>query len=358
MHFIPLPPIRCGRHPFSADQVLPEHRSYGHCLLHQSVKQKSPRRRGPAVEPERKLIQVIVQVGRTYRSLVRAQQPAFEQRGNAIGAGEQVLAQFRRRPDHFAPVAQALKTTVPVPIVGLDATAWLNRLPDCRFDAGGGSVRNSRQTNTTDSSALGLRGDQNQSFAAGSTASLSGLRSTDEGFIDFHDASQTVPAWSDHCSPQLMQPTPGRAVASEAQHSLYPQRTGARFLVGNIPDSLKPKSQRLMRIGKQRPGRDCEVVTTPLAAIERWRHRPNLLTRAIRTANAPRPTQLNQIVAAGLLAREPIPKFQHRLWIVGHARELLQPVVRGIKCIPPIIFSQLLRDYPVGGSLPTPALFS
>jgi hypothetical protein len=94
MHLIPLHTICSGglqRTP--PDQVLTSYGFQRHRLFHEPVEQQPTRARCAAVKSKGVFVQIIVQVIRTDRSLMSAQQPPLQQRGNPIRPRQQVLAQ-------------------------------------------------------------------------------------------------------------------------------------------------------------------------------------------------------------------------------------------------------------------------
>ncbi len=69
-----------------------------------------------------------------------------------------------------------------------------------------------------------------------------------------HTALELLPAGSDHCTAQLMEPTPSRLIASETEHALKPQCASSRFLTCQVPHRLKPHPQRFSRAVKNGAG--------------------------------------------------------------------------------------------------------
>ena len=66
-------------------------------LLQQAIEQQPPRARARAIEAERKLFEVVVEMLEADRSLVCAEEPAFEEGGDAV----------HRRHDHAAGSGEA-----------------------------------------------------------------------------------------------------------------------------------------------------------------------------------------------------------------------------------------------------------
>jgi hypothetical protein len=67
---------------------------YFHRLLEETIEQLATMPRSPAVESERELVQVIVQMLPTHSPLMRAEQPAFQQRGYAVDTRQKLRGRF------------------------------------------------------------------------------------------------------------------------------------------------------------------------------------------------------------------------------------------------------------------------
>src|SRR6266436_5703706 len=59
---------------------------HSHCLLHQAKEELPPASRSPTIEAEREFIQIVIQVFQADGPLMRAQQPAFQQRDDPMDA--------------------------------------------------------------------------------------------------------------------------------------------------------------------------------------------------------------------------------------------------------------------------------
>jgi hypothetical protein len=92
MYVPPVPTTACGLDAHDLPPTaLGEHGLHCDSLLRARVEQLPPPARGPAVEPERELVQIRIQVRRPDTSLVDPQEPACEQGDHPIDAGQQVL---------------------------------------------------------------------------------------------------------------------------------------------------------------------------------------------------------------------------------------------------------------------------
>ena len=86
----------------------------GDGLLHQSIKQFPAMPGGPPVEPERELVEVVVQMRVSNGALMRAEEPSFEQGDDQMNAGQQGAGRFgmvREKRDAMS-VSMALHAVV------------------------------------------------------------------------------------------------------------------------------------------------------------------------------------------------------------------------------------------------------
>lgn len=72
------------------DNILVGRGFHGHGVLHQPVEELASTARCAAVEPERELVAVTIQVSWTDRALVGAKNPPLQERRNTMTAGQQV----------------------------------------------------------------------------------------------------------------------------------------------------------------------------------------------------------------------------------------------------------------------------
>ena len=100
-------------------------------LLHQTEKQLAPAAICPTIEPERELVQVVVQRLVADRASVGAQQPALEQRYDAMNARHQLRRRFPLAPQERHPVEIAFlfQGQVAQPAVGVNHAAGLQWRP-------------------------------------------------------------------------------------------------------------------------------------------------------------------------------------------------------------------------------------
>ena len=84
--------ISSGTHSLpSSPNILSFRRTNINCLLNKTVKQQAARARGSAIKTKYKLIKIIVQMRRSYRSLMRSLQPSFQKRNHPISQRQQIF---------------------------------------------------------------------------------------------------------------------------------------------------------------------------------------------------------------------------------------------------------------------------
>jgi hypothetical protein len=299
-----------------------QHRLQMHRLIHKSVKQQPARTGSTPIESEREFVQIVIQVGRLHGSLVRPQQPTLQQGRHTVRQRQQVFPQGWRRTDDFVFVSQLFQSIVTLPSVGVDRAAGIHSLRHGWAQVVPACTGNASQPNTPDTFACLLRGDHDQRFACRSTASLAGSFPTNEDLVHFHDSGQAIPTGTHHGPPQFVQPVPRGVIAAKAQDSLQPQSAGPIFLTGDVPHRFEPKPKGFMCVGEQRARRDRNVPLTALTAEHAPLHFPKLSTAAPGASPSLWPTQLNEVVAAGVFGTKLIAKFQKVLRVLGHAGNL------------------------------------
>src|SRR3974390_2398005 len=112
MHMTQVASIHCGARtstPASRNNIFCGHWSQFDRLLEQTVEQQSTRSRRAAVETECEFVHVVVQIVRLNRSLVRAKQPALQQRSNSVGQRQEIVAHLGCGPSDRMLVTQLLQ---------------------------------------------------------------------------------------------------------------------------------------------------------------------------------------------------------------------------------------------------------
>ena len=145
----------------------------GHCLLEQAIEQQSPVAGRPTIKPKRVFIQVIGQMGMSDCSLMRPQQPSFQQGGDPMAVGQQVFPDFCARTNDGMPIAALGDLAISSPTIRPHGTAGLHAGDDGLFQMGGRGILHLAEPNTPDPRLGELGRDQDQCFPRCSTATFS-----------------------------------------------------------------------------------------------------------------------------------------------------------------------------------------
>ena len=140
----------------------------------------------------------------------------------------------------------------------------------------------------------------------------------DIAFIDLDNTAQAFTAWPHHCASQLVQPSPRRLIAAEAEDTLKPQRTGAVLLTRYIPHGAEPSDQGQTGVLKNCSGSNGDLPSTSGTQPESSGRRPSLSRAALGTNESLRPPQGSQIVLASSLVREAPLQLCQCPWVIFH----------------------------------------
>ena len=129
--------------------------------------------------------------------------------------------------------------------------------------------------------------------------------------------AELIPARTDHCLPQFVQPHPSRLIASKAKNTLQAQSTRPVLLAGHKPHGSKPSAQRHSRPLKDDPRRHRDLMSVLPTMKVTPTCRPRLSLRPTpRTFKSLRPTATQDITAACRLIDKPLQKLLVRPRIV------------------------------------------
>jgi len=294
------------------------------CLRDQPIKEQPARFGRPAVESKSVFIQIIVQVRILHGSLVSPQQPSLQQRCDSVGQWKKVVPQVWNLANDLVLVTQSCQTVVSPPAIRMHFRARLNHLLNSRFEAFASGIGHSAQANSTDA-FFGLLGrNDHQCLVRCSTAPLPRTLSSNEDFIHLDHAGEPIPSRADHGPPKFVQPLPRGMITPQPQNPLQAQRAHTVLLARDIPHGFKPKAQGLVRVVKQGARSRRNLVTTRDAPELPALHRPSLDGSAPWANKSIRPSQLGDVVPARCFSSKPIAKFDNRLRIRFHRRNLAE----------------------------------
>ena len=235
----------------SADEAAIGNRVNGGGLLHETVEELSSALGLPTVEPEREFVEVVIEMVVADGTLVGSQEPALEQRGNAVdprhGLVSWVIGVFHS--GDLMKVTQCFDPGVASPAVGVDDRSGLDACSDEPLEVGSGSSVDPLHANATDPGAVLLSGNRNKGFARRSSATNAapalGFVTTHVGLIDLDPSRQAFPLRADHGSPQLVQPSPCRLVTPKTQDAFEAEGAHTRLLARHPPHRSEPHQKRL-----------------------------------------------------------------------------------------------------------------
>lgn len=303
-----------------AQEIPRAHRRYTNGLLHEAVEQLAPPSGRPAVESERELIQIGVQVRGTDGPLMDTQQPTFQQRDDPVHPRQQVIPEGRLLPHDLMDVAVGRQLAVAVQPIRAHHAAGLHRRTDGTFQGLRRGIGDSPQADAPDAASVRLGRDNDQRLPRRPAAVFARLGPTPVGLIDFYRARQLGSPRPDHGPAELVQPRPRRPVAAQAQGPLEAQGTDPQLLIRHVPHGPEPQPQRLLRILKDRAGQHEDVEATPCAFVPATRDGPCLPLMAAGTLDPIRPAQLDQVRPTGVLGGEAPLEFHQRPRVVVHPR--------------------------------------
>lgn len=186
------------------------------------------------------------------------------------------------------------------------------------MQSGSRCLWNSRHSDSPDAAPIFLRGNDDQHLHLCRLLSGIVFCCADLRLVHLNAPFQTLPPRTHHGPTQLVQPRPGRQVASQPENLLNRYRTGPSLLAGNLPDSAKPQPQGLVGVLEDCTGGDRSLAPAKAAHQPPPRRGPSLLRSAAWADKTVGPTQPHQILAACVFVRKPLFEFQDGTRVVFH----------------------------------------
>ena len=160
-------------------------------LLDQAVEKLASAGRRAAVEPERKFVEIVVQIFVADGSLMGSQEPAFEQGYHTMDMGKQMFANRLTTLD--LPIVEvAFQTQVGRQSVGANRTARLDGLDNKSVQSFLRQIGNPTQPNSPHFSTVQLDAHDHQGFFLGRSANHAFFRTAPVGLVDLHQTPQAV----------------------------------------------------------------------------------------------------------------------------------------------------------------------
>ena len=117
---------------------------------------------------------------------------------------------------------------------------------------------------------------------------------------------------------EYLQPQPCGPIAAETNNPLQPQCIRTIFLARNMPYGTEPKTQRFLRVLKNRPRAHRCLRSTLSALVQTAFPLPKFSAAAMRTVKTIGPAKYKQILTACLFGAEPFLKFLQSSGIILH----------------------------------------
>jgi len=250
-------------------------------------------------------------------TLMGAQQPPFQQRHHLMYTGKEVLT-FRLTALHTSVVCIATQPQISVQSVCSHGAAWFNRLGNEAVQTGLGQVGDVPQSDTVDTLAVFLRGNDNYGLVLRQSSKNIFSLAAPLGFIHLDRSPQTIPARPHHGSTEFVQPCPCRHIAAQAEHLLQAHCTGTILLARNMPDRPEPHPQRLSGVLKHSPCGHRTLVATCSTNQSSPRCRPVSGAPASGANEAFGPSEFDQIIPTSFFSCKPFFKLHDRSRVVFH----------------------------------------
>jgi len=109
-----------------------------------------------AVKPKRELIEVVVQMFTANSSLMRSQEPPFEQSRCPVAGGQQIVTYIGFFTNYFMNVAKTVQAIISLPSICANLASWFNGLLNGILQAFCRGIWNLPEPNPSDSRTIQL----------------------------------------------------------------------------------------------------------------------------------------------------------------------------------------------------------
>ena len=281
---------------------------HGNALFDQPVEEHAPMRGLAPVEPEREFVEIGLQVFFFERALMRAHQPALDQRGHAVHTRQDLVGLFSGSFDGRSLVDVFVfgGTGIGCQPVGVEGRARLDVLLDKRLERFGFGVGNNLQAAAPEPfGGEQLHGDRHQHLASGTAPALAVPHAPEDSLIHFDVSGQhIVPGMAD-CASEPVQHRPGRLIGTKPKDPM--QRFGGNsvFGRGQMPGGSEPNSQRRSGMMKDCASRGGDSISARIAPPLTILHTPALRAMTRRAIKPILPSNPVKVVEADSIIRKP-----------------------------------------------------
>ena len=237
------------------------------------------------------------------RTLMRAHQPALNQRGNAMYARQDLVGLFAGAFDGRSLVDVFVfgGTGVGFQPVGVEGRAWFDMLLNKRLERFGIGVGNDLQAAAP--KAFGgeqFHGDSHKHLASSATPALAVPHTPKDSFIHLDVSGQHIMPGMTDCAAEPVQHRPGSLIGAEPEDPMKRFGGYAVFSGGQMPRGGKPNGHRRSGAVKDRTRRGGYAVAARIAppftvlhapsfgAVARWASKSALTTNPVKVVEAGR----------------------------------------------------------------------
>lgn len=256
------------------------------------------------------------------RSLMGAQQPAFEEGYDTMHSGKQIDCGFPALFEENDPmvVAAGLEPIIAKPSVGSDRSARFNTFLNKSLEAVGRCIWHTAHTDAPQPvTSYLLDCHHNQQLIEG-LATANPFLGTPVRLVDLNGSVKALPSGPHHRPSQFVQPTSSRLIAPQPEDLFQPKSTGPVLLARYPPHRSEPGGQRRSRILENCPRGDRGLATTG-SALHQSPDEPGFTVAALWTAESVGPSEQAEIFPTGIVGGKTLFEFGQRLGIVLHGPE-------------------------------------
>ena len=153
-------------------------------------------------------------------------------------------------------------------------------------------------------------------FIRGGPTRFAGFRTAEVALVDLDLAGQGLPIGPNHGGADLREPGPCRLIAAEPELALEFSGRDALLRRGHFEEGAEPQHQRLLALFEDRPGDDRNLPATAGTLVDHPLRRQEVgsVTGAVGAAEAFRPFQSSEILAALVFVRKPASELRFGAW--------------------------------------------
>lgn len=253
-------------------------------------------------------------------SLMRSKEPTLEERSCPVDTGEHRHRRFTTAKENSAVVliSKIREFTVSLKPVGDDDCAGFHGILHKRQQALRRGVRYTSHSDPADRTTSNLNCNSHKRLVSDVSAAPACLETTDESLVHLDRPGQAVPAWPDHSTPDLVEPSPGRTVATQSKNPLKPKCACTVLLADHPPDGPEPDRQRTTGVLEEGTRRDRHLLPAGRAHPQTTRRPPTSGRLAGRTSLPFWPSESRKIFATGLVGTEAGLKFPQGSRVIIH----------------------------------------